>query len=220
MILDHNLAAGDGTDLFVRFSSEPDMREMPKIIYSEKEFSPEETIHIKSHSDGLITSYIKSPERLLDEICLLMHLKLVDLSPVQQQIIEKLNNSDAILQNKKILIVDDDIRNIFALTSLLERYNMKILSAENGNQALNMIKENPDLDVVIMDIMMPVMDGYETIKLIREDEKFQTIPIIALTAKAMKGDRDKCIEVGASDYISKPVNTEQLISVLRVWLYK
>jgi CheY-like chemotaxis protein len=131
-----------------------------------------------------------------------------------------LYQSDTSLENKKALVVDDDVRNLFAMTSMLESHNIGVVTAENGRQALEILETTPDLDVILMDIMMPEMDGYETMQAIRKDPQFKSIPIIALTAKAMKGDREKCMEAGASDYVSKPVNTDQLISLLRVWLYK
>jgi CheY-like chemotaxis protein len=132
--------------------------------------------------------------------------------------LEKLNRRDPVLANRKVLIVDDDVRNIFALTSALESYNMKVVHAENGQKGIELLKATPGVEAVLMDIMMPEMDGYEAIAAIRQMEKFKTLPIIALTAKAMKADRDNCLEVGASDYISKPLDMDQLLSLLRVWL--
>jgi CheY-like chemotaxis protein len=134
--------------------------------------------------------------------------------------LESLHQAGAVLAGKKVLIVDDDIRNIFAMTSILEPQKMQIASAETGKAALEILQDNPDVDVVLMDIMMPDMDGYDTMRAIRKQTKFRSLPIIALTAKAMKGDREKCIEAGASDYIAKPVDAEQLLSLLRVWLYR
>jgi CheY-like chemotaxis protein len=138
----------------------------------------------------------------------------------QRKMLEKLHKTDEMLSSKKVLVVDDDIRNIFAMTSLLERHNMVVYSAENGRDALEVIRSNDDIDVVLMDIMMPEMDGYDTMQEIRKLPKFKSLPILALTAKAMKGDREKCIEAGASDYIAKPVDTDQLLSLLRVWLHR
>jgi hypothetical protein len=138
----------------------------------------------------------------------------------KRKMIEKLYQSETALAGKLVLVVDDDVRNIFALTTLLERYNVKVLSAENGKAAIEMLEKHPDIHAVLMDVMMPEMDGYEATRAIRKMPRFQSIPIIALTAKAMKGDREKCLEAGASDYIAKPVNTEQLLSLLRVWLYR
>jgi CheY-like chemotaxis protein len=134
--------------------------------------------------------------------------------------LQQAHNRDPILSDRKILIVDDDVRNIFALTSILEGQHMNVIYAENGLEAIKLIQESPDVEVVLMDVMMPEIDGYETTRRIREMEQFKNLPIIALTAKAMKGDREKCIEAGASDYIAKPVDTDQLMSLLRVWLYQ
>jgi CheY-like chemotaxis protein len=134
--------------------------------------------------------------------------------------LERLHSSDDVLRNRKVLVVDDDARNIFALTSLLENHGMEVASATNGRQAIDILNAADDLHVVLMDIMMPEMDGYETMREIRRESRFRTLPILALTAKAMKGDREKCLEAGASDYIAKPVNTDQLLSLLRVWLYR
>ena len=145
---------------------------------------------------------------------------VTELSSERQATLRQLHDTSAVLAGKKVLIVDDDIRNIFAMTSILEPFQMQILSAETGKSAIETLQDVPDVDVVLMDIMMPDMDGYDTMRAIRKVAKFRSLPIIALTAKAMKGDREKCIEAGASDYISKPVDTEQLLSLLRVWLYK
>ncbi len=134
--------------------------------------------------------------------------------------LERANQTDPVLAGKKVLIVDDDLRNIFALTAALERYNMRIISAESGKEAIDRLREEPDADLVLMYIMMPEMDGYDTTRALRKMDKFKKIPVIALTAKAMKGDREKCIEAGASDYITKPVDIEQLLSLMRVWLYR
>ena len=134
--------------------------------------------------------------------------------------LQQIHQTDAVLAGRKVLIVDDDLRNIYALTATLERRNMQVLYAENGREAIDLLEKTADIDVVLMDIMMPIMDGYEAMRAIRETERFRSLPIIALTAKAMKGDREKCIEAGASDYIPKPVNAEQLLSLLRVWLYR
>ena len=146
--------------------------------------------------------------------------RAADLPEAKREIVEKLHRSEDLLAGKKVLLVDDDIRNIFAMTSLLEPHKMSVLSAETGRGAIEILQENADVDVVLMDIMMPDMDGYDTMRAIRKLAKFRSLPIIALTAKAMKGDRERCIEAGASDYISKPVDTEQLLALLRVWLYR
>jgi CheY-like chemotaxis protein len=134
--------------------------------------------------------------------------------------LERLHGSSEVLRGRKILVVDDDARNIFALTSVLENHEMEVVSATSGKGAIDLIQSDPDLSLVLMDIMMPDMDGYETMREIRRRPEFRTLPIVALTAKAMKGDREKCLDAGASDYIAKPVNTDQLLSLMRVWLFR
>ncbi|MDP8981590.1 MAG: HAMP domain-containing protein, partial [Acidobacteriota bacterium] len=160
----------------------------------------------------------QTPDRLLDEAVLLLHRAESDLRPEQCQVLEQLREADSALDGKKVLVVDDDVRNIFALTSLLEDHRLNVVHAENGRAGIEMLKKTPDIDLVLMDIMMPEMDGYETMRAIRELPQFRSLPIVALTAKAMKGDRAKCLEAGASDYVTKPVDLEQLFSVLRVWI--
>ena len=159
-----------------------------------------------------------SLERLLDDSVFLLHRAEADLRADQCRILERLRETDAALHGKKVLVVDDDVRNIFALTSLLEDHHLNVVHAENGRAGIEVLKKTPNIDLVLMDIMMPGMDGYETMKAIRQLPNFRSLPIIALTAKAMKGDRAKCIDAGASDYITKPVDLDQLFSVLRVWI--
>jgi CheY-like chemotaxis protein len=163
---------------------------------------------------------VQSPERLFDETALFLHRAVAGLPEQKQKMLARLHNSNEVLRGRKALVVDDDARNIFALTTILENQEMEVLSATNGRQAIEIIQNQPELSVVLMDIMMPEMDGYETLREIRKQPEFRSLPILALTAKAMKGDREKCLEAGASDYIAKPVNTDQLISLLRVWLYR
>jgi CheY-like chemotaxis protein len=163
---------------------------------------------------------VRSPERLLDETALFLHRVISDLPPSKQLMIENLHESDEPLKGRKVLVVDDDIRNIFALNSLLERHNMEVITATNGQEAINLVENTDDLSLVLMDVMMPEMDGYETMQAIRRNAQFRRLPIIALTAKAMKGDREKCLEAGASEYLAKPVNTDQLLSALRMWLHR
>jgi CheY-like chemotaxis protein len=162
---------------------------------------------------------VSSPERLLDETALFLHRVEAALPPAKRRMIEQVRKKDPLLAGKKVLVVDDDVRNIFALTSVLEAHDVKVSYVENGREALATLKKDPDVDAVLMDIMMPEMDGYETTRAIRKIGRFKKLPILALTAKAMKGDREKCLEAGASDYISKPINTDQLLSLLRVWMY-
>jgi CheY-like chemotaxis protein len=168
----------------------------------------------------VIIKDVKSPERLLDETSLFLHRAPETLPSTQRRMLEQLHQTDATLSGKKVLIIDDDIRNIFALTSVLELHNMQVQYAENGQDGIARLRETPDVDVVLIDIMMPEMDGYETMQIIRKSGEFGSLPIIAITAKAMKVDRAKCIDAGASDYIAKPVDTDQLLSLLRVWLYR
>ena len=167
-----------------------------------------------------VVRFAESHERLLEETVLLLHRAEADLSEAQREMLNAVRQNDATLAGKKVLVVDDDVRNIFALTSVLEQHNLQVVHAENGRAGIEMLLKTPDVDGVLMDIMMPEMDGYETMRAIRQIAEFRTLPIIAVTAKAMKGDRAKCIEAGASDYITKPVDLEQLFSVLRVWLIR
>ncbi|MBD2088532.1 response regulator [Microcoleus sp. FACHB-1515] len=192
---------------------------LPIIVYTGKELSRQEETELKRLAETIIVKDVQSPERLLDETALFLHRVQANLPKPKRQILEQLHQNDPVLAGKKVLIVDDDVRNIFALTSLLERYQMQVLYAENGRDGIAALQNHPDVNVVLMDVMMPEMDGYETTRAIREQDSFRSLPIIALTAKAMQGDREKCLEAGASDYITKPVDTEQLLSLLRVWLY-
>jgi CheY-like chemotaxis protein len=190
------------------------------IVYTAMELSPEENRTLQCYAHAVVLKGEQSQARLLDETALFLHRVEARLPKEKQKLIRQLHEPEEVFQDKTILIVDDDMRNIFALTSVLETHGMKILYAENGSDAIAVLQANPDIDLVLMDIMMPEMDGYETTRGIRRDDRFKNLPIVALTAKAMKGDREKCIEAGASDYISKPVNIDQLLSLMRVWLYK
>jgi CheY-like chemotaxis protein len=169
---------------------------------------------------SVVVKGVESPERLLDETALFLHRVVTDLPSDKRRMLEKLHNSDDDLIGRTVLLVDDDARNIFALSSVLERRGMNVLTATTGKEAVELIDATPGLAIVLMDIMMPEMDGYETMQAIRRNPAVQRLPIIALTAKAMKGDREKCLEAGASDYLAKPVNTEQLLSALRMWLHR
>ncbi|MEW5820247.1 MAG: response regulator [Cyanobacteriota bacterium] len=220
MILDLKLPDMSGFELLERISKELNITSLPIIIYTGKEISKKEETQLKQIAETIIIKDIKSSERLLAETSLFLHRVEENLPSHKRQIIEQLYNKDPILMGKKVLIVDDDIRNIFAVTSLLETFEMKVIHAENGKESLEILEKTPDIDVILMDIMMPEMDGYETIQIIRKIQNFNKTPIIALTAKAMKGDRQKCIMAGASDYITKPIDSKKLTSLLRVWLYK
>jgi CheY-like chemotaxis protein len=189
-------------------------------VFTGKELNVEELTRLKAMAKSIVLKDVRSPERLLDETALFLHRVITDLPPEKQKMIEKIHGSNEVLRGRKILVVDDDARNIFALTSLLENQEMDVLSATNGRSAIDIIQHTPDLSMVLMDIMMPDMDGYETMREIRKAPEFRTLPILALTAKAMKGDREKCLDAGASDYIAKPVDTDQLLSLMRVWLFR
>jgi CheY-like chemotaxis protein len=169
---------------------------------------------------SIVVKGVESPERLLDETALFLHREVTELPPEKQRMLERLNSSDEDLIGRTVLLVDDDARNIFALSSALERRGMKVLTATTGREAIDMVDATPNIALVLMDIMMPEMDGYQTIHVMRSRPELRRLPIIALTAKAMKGDREKCLEAGASDYLAKPVNTEQLLTALRMWLHR
>jgi HAMP domain-containing protein/CheY-like chemotaxis protein/signal transduction histidine kinase len=220
LVLDLQLPDMPGFSLVERLKEQPNLFRLPVIIYTGKELTHDEEVALKRLSGTIIIKDVNSPERLLDETALFLHRVQAKLPETASQMLQQLHYNDPVLTGRKLLIVDDDLRNIFALSSLLERHKMHIIYAENGRDALEKLKQHPDVDVILMDIMMPEMDGYETMQAIRRLPQFGTLPIIALTAKAMKGDRDKCIEAGASDYISKPIDSNQLLSLLRVWLYK
>ncbi len=190
------------------------------MVYAPNKISQKQEDHLKRLEHAMNLKSMRSEERLLDEPALFLHQEINKMPEKRQQVIHKLHQAEVMLKGKKVLIVDDDIRNIFAMTSILERYQMHIFSAETGKIALDQLQQNPDIDAVLMDIMMPGMDGYDTMRAIREHARFQTLPMIAVTAKAMKGDREKCIEAGASDYIAKPVDSMELLSMLRLWLHR
>ena len=220
MVLDLRLPDMSGFDVLERLSGNPSLCDLPVVVFTGKELSPDEDAQLHTLARSVVVKGVESPERLLDETALFLHRVIVDLPPEKQQMLERLHRSDDALLNKKVLVVDDDVRNIFALSSVLERRGMTVLTAGTGREAIALLDTTPDVAIVLMDIMMPEMDGYETMRVIRQNAAFQRLPIIALTAKAMKGDREKCLEAGASDYLAKPVNTEQLLSALRMWLHR
>jgi CheY-like chemotaxis protein len=190
------------------------------VVFTGKELSEAEELQLQAYAKSIVLKDVRSPERLFDETALFLHRVVDQLPEEKRKLIDSLHGSNEVLRDRKVLVVDDDARNIFALTSVLENLDMEVFGATNGRQAIDILNSTPGLSAVLMDIMMPEMDGYETIRRIRRDSRFRTLPIVALTAKAMKGDREKCLEAGASDYIAKPVNTEQLLSLLRVWLHR
>jgi CheY-like chemotaxis protein len=218
--MDLGLPDMDGFAVIGEIKKEPDLRKVPIVIYTGKELGAEQEARLREVAQSIIIKDVRSPERLLDETALFLHREQKRLPEHKRRMLEQLHQSDALLHGKKVLVVDDDIRNIFAMTSLLERHGMEVITAENGKDAIRILEKGLRIDAVLMDIMMPEMDGYDTMGAIRGMPQYQALPIVALTAKAMKGDREKCIEAGASDYISKPVDSEQLLSLLRVWVYR
>jgi CheY-like chemotaxis protein len=219
-VVDLRLPDMSGFELLETLQREPQLREIPVVVFTGKELCADEEARLRSASKSIVLKDVQSPERLFDETALFLHRVVSDLPEDKRRMIERLHGSTEALRGRKVLVVDDDARNIFALTTILENQEMEVLSATNGRQAIDLIEDTPELGVVLMDIMMPEMDGYETMRQIRKLPEFRSLPILALTAKAMKGDREKCLEAGASDYIAKPVNTEQLLSLLRVWLHR
>ena len=220
VVLDLRLPDMTGFQLLEKMHAEPTLADVPVVVFTGKDLNLLEQTQLKKLAKSIVLKDVKSPERLLDETSLFLHRIVTDLPAPMQKMLGRLHGSNEVLKGRKILVVDDDARNIFALTSLLENQDMQVLSTTNGRSAVDIIENTPDLSIVLMDIMMPDMDGYETMREIRNNGKFRTLPILALTAKAMKGDREKCLDAGASDYIAKPVNTDQLLSLMRVWLFR
>ena len=220
LVLDLGLPDMTGFELIDQIKLLPNGKTLPIIVYTGREISKAQETELRRIAETIIIKDVRSPERLLDETALFLHRVQANLPAPKREILEQLHSQDYLLTGKKALIIDDDMRNIFALTSMLERYQIQVLYAENGREGITLLETTPEIDVVLMDVMMPEMDGYETTRVIRQNDQFKSLPIIALTAKAMQGDREKCIEAGASDYITKPVDTEQLLSLLRVWLYR
>ncbi|MGH7830886.1 MAG: response regulator, partial [Candidatus Binatia bacterium] len=219
MVLDLRLPDISGFDLLERIRQDSDLRNLPIVVFTGKELTDEDEIHLHEMAESIVLKGVQSPERLLDETSLFLHIATSRLPAGKQRMLERLRQTDEALVDKKVLVVDDDVRNIFALTSLLEQHGMRVVSAETGREAIALLEQDPELDAVLMDIMMPEMDGFETMRAIRRNPQHRLLPILALTAKAMKGDREKCLVAGASDYIAKPVNTEELLALLRIWLF-
>ncbi|MBV9552081.1 MAG: response regulator, partial [Alphaproteobacteria bacterium] len=220
VVLDLRLPDMSGFELLDRIREDATLADLPVVVFTGRELSPEEDAQLHTMARSVVVKGVESPERLLDETALFLHRVVDRLPEDKQRMIERLHSSDEALVGRAVLLVDDDARNIFALSSVLERRGMRVLTATTGSEAIDVVKSTPELAIVLMDIMMPEMDGYETMEAIRADPAFHRLPIIALTAKAMKGDREKCLEAGASDYLAKPVNTEQLLSALRMWLHR
>jgi len=219
-VLDLRLPDMTGFELLDKVKVEPSLRDIPIVVFTGKDLTKDEEQQLRTVAKSVLVKDVQSPERLFDETALFLHRVVSSLPPAKQQMLDHLHDSNDVLRGRKVLVVDDDARNIFALTTMLENHEMNVISATNGRQAIDLVQQQSDIAVVLMDIMMPEMDGYQTMQEIRKDSKFGTLPILALTAKAMKGDRDKCLAAGASDYVAKPVNTNELLSLLRVWLYR
>ncbi len=220
MVLDLKLPKMTGFDLLEKVKGDERFRHLPVIVYTGKELTRREETKLKRYAETIVVKDARSPERLLDETSLFLHRVESKLPMEKRRMLEQLHNTDSIFVGRKVLVIDDDVRNVFALTSVLEANGMNVIFAENGRDGIDCLIANPDVDLVLMDVMMPELDGYQTTKAIRELAQFEKLPIIALTAKAMRGDRERSIASGASDYITKPVDTDQLLSLLRVWLYQ
>jgi CheY-like chemotaxis protein/HAMP domain-containing protein/GAF domain-containing protein len=219
MVLDLTLPDISGFDLLDIIGKDESLRDLPIVINTAKDLNRKEVAKLKRYAKTIVIKDARSPERLLDETALFLHRSQASLPAAQRRMLEEIHAADGGLAGRKVLIVDDDLRNIFALSSLLERQQMQVSFAENGRDGIEVLERDPTIEIVLMDIMMPEMDGYDTMRAIRRIPKFKSLPIITLTAKAMKGDRDKCIAAGASDYITKPVDVAQLLSLMRVWLH-
>jgi CheY-like chemotaxis protein len=219
VVLDLKLPDMSGFEILEQMRCAPSMRDIPVIVFTGRELSNDEELKIRQLARTVVVKGVESPERLLDETALFLHRVISDLPDEKQKLLSRLHGTDDCLIGRKVLLVDDDARNIFALSSLLERRGMHVLTATTGLEAIEILNST-DVSIVLMDIMMPDMDGYQTMQRIRGSERHQRLPIVALTAKAMKGDREKCLEAGASDYLAKPVDTEQLLSALRMWLHR
>jgi CheY-like chemotaxis protein len=220
LVLDLRLPDMTGFEVLERLRDTPALSDLPVVVFTGKELSPEEDARLHTLARSVVVKDVESPERLLDETSLFLHRVVSELPVEKQRMLDRLHRSDEALIGRKVLVVDDDVRNIFALSSVLERRGMTVLTAGTGREAIETIESIPDLAIVLMDIMMPEMDGIDTMKAIRQISRFKDLPIVAVTAKAMKGDREKCLEAGASEYLAKPVNTEQLLSALRMWLHR
>src|SRR5438105_2943043 len=220
VVLDLRLPDMTGFDVLKEIGADPVLADVPVVVFTGRELSAEEDAQLHTMARSVVVKGVESPERLLDETALFLHRIVTDMPTEKQRMLERLTSSDEDLVGRSVLLVADDARNVFALSSVLERRGMRVLTATTGSEAIALVEATPDLAIVLMDIMMPEMDGYQTMEVIRRKPDFRRLPIIALTAKAMKGDREKCMEAGASDYLAKPVNTEQLLSALRMWLHR
>jgi CheY-like chemotaxis protein len=220
MVLDLKLPKMSGFQLLEKVKTDERFRGLPVIVYTGRDLTRREETRLKKYAETVIVKDVRSPERLLDETALFLHRVESRLPADKRRMLEQLHSADDVFKGKRVLIADDDMRNVFALAAVLERQGMDVHFAENGNEAVAALEADPAFDLVLMDIMMPELDGYGAMQRIRQNPQFQKLPIISLTAKAMKGDRERSIASGASDYITKPVDTDQLLSLMRVWLYR
>ena len=220
VILDLGLPDMTGFEVLKTLQKENKETIPPVIVYTGKELSRQEERELNEYADSIIIKGVRSQERLLDEASLFLHRIVGNMPEKTRKIITDLHDTDALFRDKTLLLVDDDMRNVFALAGILEKKGMHVIKAEHGQRALDTLEKKPDVDLVLMDIMMPVMDGYEAMRRIRSQERFRHLPIIALTAKVMDKDREQCIQAGASDYLAKPVDVQRLLSMMRVWLYR
>jgi HAMP domain-containing protein/signal transduction histidine kinase/DNA-binding response OmpR family regulator len=220
VVLDLKLPDMTGFEVLEQIRDDEGLRDLPVVVFTGRELSAEEDARLHSMARSVVVKGVESPDRLLDETALFLHRIVSDLPEEKQRMLHRLHSSDEDLLGRTVLLVDDDSRNIFALSSVLERRGIRVLTATTGNEAISHLKNDPTVAIVLMDIMMPGMDGYQTMQAIRKNPDWRRLPIVALTAKAMKGDREKCLEAGASDYLAKPVNTEQLLAALRMWLHR
>lgn len=218
LVLDLGLPDIDGIDLIEQIKEQLKQKSLPVIVHTGRELTAEETERLEALAAAIVLKNAKSPERLLDETALFLHRVATEMPDSAREILSNPRRMDESLEGNTVLLVDDDVRNVFSLGSALKRYGITVVPAGNGQAGLDSLAEHPEVGLVLMDIMMPVMDGYEAMRRIRADSRWRNLPIVALTAKAMKGDRQKCLDAGASDYVTKPVDMDQLTSVLRVWL--
>jgi CheY-like chemotaxis protein len=220
MVLDLGLPDISGFEVIQRIQDELSLRGMPVVVYTAGELGRRDESRLRKVAKSVVIKDVRSPERLFEEVTHLLHRVEADLPPEKREMLREARTSDPTLAGRRVLVVDDDIRNVFAITAVLERQGMEVVTAENGAEALAALESRTDIEIALVDVMMPEMDGYETMTRIRALSNYQKLPMIALTAKAMRGDRERCLEAGASEYIAKPVDNEQLLSMLRVLLYR
>ncbi len=220
MVMDLGLPDMSGFQLLDRIKADPRLKGIPVVVWTGRELTRKEEVQLRRYAEAVILKDARSPERLLAETALFLHRVEGDLPEPKRKMIDRARQEDPVLAGKKVLVVDDDVRNIFSIAAVLERRKMRVFTAESGKEALDQLRKLKEMDVILLDIMRPEMDGYEAIREVRKMEGFKKVPILAVTAKAMKGDREKCMEAGANDYVTKPVDLDQLMSLLRVWLYR